>query len=553
MFNKVLDTLKNFDPFGWKKTKRESVFLTSNFDAQAFQEARESIPPLQEAWQKYDEGGQWEQGNPTQDLFYAMLKKSPVFDDDAKPGLSPLKSIIEQTMKLPEFDKLKKRSVGNPLCAGVGAAGLVDKAMELVPDEAQQAAKEAEQAQAKADEAEQREKQAQAMIDMLTEQFELPTDVGELNELGGKLEHKGDAAQQGKIDAIDETLTAYDDLAQAQADGAKAQAAVAQAVQAFDEAMADSQAEFQAGLNQAIAETSKEAQDKAEFITQFGLAAGYDPQDIDLEVIKAALAVYSNKTFDDFADMIGYATSVSSSVLRQTLHGRNDKVKTRNASLNPARMTQPEKLASWGVKGQAVKADWQNRAVSGRVRHNEYDKGRKEAEASKGDIVVIRDDSGSTSGSIHSLLVSVEWQLLKHCKTEDRKFTAIPFSGSGQFHEWTPPAMGEKNVQALTDHFQLHYAGGTEPFKPILHGFDVIERNSLKADMVIMTDAQFGRPSPEFLARLADLQAVVDIRIYAVVVGPMSDDYKIDWANETINIRNLADKNKIKSIFERTL
>jgi hypothetical protein len=340
MFNKVLDTLKNFDPFGWKKTKRESVFLTSNFDAQAFQEARESIPPLQEAWQKYDEGESWEQGNPTQDLFYAMLKKSPVFDDDAKPGLAPLKSIIEQAMQLPEFDKLKKRSVGNPLCAGVGAAGLVDKAMALVPDEAQQAAKEAEQAQAKADEAQERENQAQAMIDMLTEQFELPTDKADLEKLYEEMalsfDDNNTQERNDKTNAAGQALEAFESLEQAQADGVKGQADVAKAIQTFDESMAGSQAEFQAGLNQAIAETSKEAQDKAEFITQFGLAAGYDPQDIDLEVIKAALAVYSNKTFDDFADMIGYATSVSSSVLRQTLHGRNDKVKTRNASLNPA-------------------------------------------------------------------------------------------------------------------------------------------------------------------------------------------------------------------------
>ena len=122
-------------------------------------------------------------------------------------------------------------------------------------------------------------------------------------------------------------------------------------------------------------------------------------------------------------------------------------------------------------------------------------------------------------GAPHSLAVALEWALLEIARRDKREFYCIPFSGTGQFHVWQAPQVGQPDPAGLLAHLSHFYGGGTEPYSPITKALEVIEGNQLRADVLVITDAAFGDPPGEFTRKLAEVKQRQPLRIVSVVIG----------------------------------
>jgi uncharacterized protein with von Willebrand factor type A (vWA) domain len=193
---------------------------------------------------------------------------------------------------------------------------------------------------------------------------------------------------------------------------------------------------------------------------------------------------------------------------------------------------------------ETLHADWLKRALNGGIRHRKF--GGKEQQG-RGPLVLVRDESGSMEGNPHALAVALEWALLEIARRDKREFYCIPFSGTGQFHVWQAPKVGQPDPQGLLAHLAHFYGGGTEPYAPMLEAREAIEGHQLRADVLVFTDAAFGAPPDEFMRKPAEAKQRQPMRIVSVVIGDDTAQAET-FADRVIRVNDLlADREQLRS------
>jgi len=141
----------------------------------------------------------------------------------------------------------------------------------------------------------------------------------------------------------------------------------------------------------------------------------------------------------------------------------------------------------------------------------------------------------------------LEWALLEIARRDRRDFYSIPFSGSGQYQVWEAPKPGQPDPEGLLAHLGHFYNGGTEPYGPLVKALELIESGDLRADIFMITDADFAEPPDDFLNRLAQAKNNRPLRIVTVVVG--ADDAQAQtFADQVICVDDLArDRERLRS------
>jgi uncharacterized protein with von Willebrand factor type A (vWA) domain len=176
-----------------------------------------------------------------------------------------------------------------------------------------------------------------------------------------------------------------------------------------------------------------------------------------------------------------------------------------------------------------------------------------ESQAGKGPMFLVRDESGSMMGDRHSLAVAVEWALIEAARKEKREFYSVPFSGRGDYHLWQAPQKGQPDPKGLLDHLSHFYGGGTDPYPPIESALGKIEKQDLKADILLITDEYFDSPSPKFMKKVNDIKSRIGIKIVVVQIG-RDNGNSLPFADKTVNITKfLSDKEKLREAVAQVL
>lgn len=533
----------------WRE-ELESVFQGDLFDLEDWQKVCGVIDGLEDsnvaASQEYT-------GQPVQDAFLSLLKLAPQLNDPQAKKLVPLADILGRGMNLPEYKNLRENTIGQPYAAAFGAQHFIQTVLKNLPDDVKKNAREQAKQQDKADNANAQAEALQNLMSMLQEQAaqlqqradNLGLEAQEMNQLGDPEEADNLQEQADQAQAKADQLNNQAQQAQTAAQAAAAQAAQAEAnaqvaADAYEAATEANGSQIANVLNQAAAAASGEAQEANSLIKSFSLAAGGDPSHVDPETAKMAMEVMKrNPHLKNLAELIGWAKRMVKGEWRKSIKGSDKMTGYGPQELQPARMASFERMAMVS-SDPARKAGFVKRVVENSVTHQKFEGDEKQG---KGPMVIIRDESGSMSGHEHATAVALEWALMEIAKADKREFYSIPFSGTGQFNVWKAPAKGDNDSAGLMAHLSHFYGGGTEPYGPINRALDVIAKNDLKADILVLTDGSFSQPSQDFLTRIKEIEP----KIVTVTIGGWGDAVAKSFSNKTVNVTDLfTDKENLR-------
>jgi uncharacterized protein with von Willebrand factor type A (vWA) domain len=213
--------------------------------------------------------------------------------------------------------------------------------------------------------------------------------------------------------------------------------------------------------------------------------------------------------------------------------------------LRPSKMASFE-LARMVSPAPAIRQDWQRRAADNAVMHRQFE---GEKPQGRGDLVIVRDESGSMEGPEHATAIAVEWALLEIARRDKRGFVSVPFSGPGQSSVWRAPKNGKADVPGLLTHLSHFYGGGTEPYAPLAKALLQIGNSDLKADILLVTDGDFASPPADFLRMLAETKAKTPLKIVTVVIGGQSGSHKAkQFSDKVVFVKDLfTDREKLRA------
>jgi uncharacterized protein with von Willebrand factor type A (vWA) domain len=479
----------------------ESVFHADHFDLDDWLTAGQIIPTLE---RDNETAGQEFCGQPLQDGFFSLYKGAPSFSDPTDRKLAPLADLMKRGMQTPEWSKLRENTIGQQVASAIGAQHYFQQVLKNLPEEVKEAVRQISQAQNDANGLQLQAEQMQALADLM-------------RGIGNEAE-----ATQAEMQAAG--LTSRAELAQDVADSAMAD---------FEQAMAQNEAQITATLNNAAEVAQDHAEATQQMVNAFSVAAGGDPSHVDPSVAEAAMrAMRFNPQLRDLAEMLGWAKRMVRGEWRKATKGNKNMVGYAPEPLNPARMAASE-LMAMNSAIPAVRLDFTRRMVENAVIHKQFDGDEKQG---RGPLVLVRDESGSMSGQRHALAVALEWSLLEVARRDNRDFCSIPFSGEGQFKVWQAPAKGQADPKGLLAHLSHFFGGGTEPYGPINKALDLIEVQSLKADVLVITDGSFDQPAPDFLKRVN----AVDAKIVTITIGGWGDAVAGLFSHKCVKVNDLV-------------
>lgn len=505
----------------WRTQDLQSVIAgVDRWDLRGWQAAVTQFPRAQESNARW---GQTYGGDPVRDAFWGLLREQPEVATAVPAQLTPLADLFRRGMETPDWGRLHDTCKGDDLTSAVGAEQFVATYLANLPEAVREQAQAAAQAAQAAQIAQDAVEGYAALAQLLTEAGR-PTEAADYN------------AQ----------------AAQAQAAYEQAAAAALTAQEGYTQTAEQQGAQLAQAANQAAQHAKEEAQESAEWMRGFSVAAGGDPQSANPEVARAAMeALRRNPHLKRLANFLGWAKRTARAAWRKSPRARTEFTGYQAQELNPETMAPWETMAA--VAGTPImRLDWQRRAVDGGVVHRQFSGKQQEG---RGPLVIVRDESGSMSGEPHALAVALEWALLEIARRDRRDFYSIPFSGQGQFALWQAPAIGQPDPTSLLTHLAHFYGGGTEPYAPLHRALELLETGDLRADVLLITDEAFPSPPPAFLDRVQRIKARRPVRIVAVTIGAYAQGGAArDFADTVIALENLVkDKAAVGTALELVL
>lgn len=451
-------------------------------------------------------------GQPVQDSFFSLKSADPQPAEQTPRGLEPLAELLKRGMATPEWVQLHDAAIGDNVAAAIGASAFVEGVLRNLPSEVKEQVQKAQQRQQHADKLQQEAEELNQLIEMLGE---IGRDTSEL---------------EGKVQS-------YQDIANAHA--VDAEESIANALETMD----TYGPQIAAACNRAAGEASDKAQEVSAMVKAYSLAAGGDPQHIDPAMAASAMRVFSqNRNLKQLAEMLGWAKKVTRAEWRKAPKGSTTLTGYRIHDLQSAKMASSEYVAMVS-DNEAVALDFTRRAAEGAISHRHYSGDDK---SGRGELVIVRDESGSMSGASHSLAVAIEWSLLEIARRDKREFVSIPFSGYQQYHVWRAPKAGKGDAAGLEAHLGHFYGGGTEPYAPITQALDEIADNGLRADILIITDDEFGEPSADFMKRLQAERSKRALKVVCINIGG-SGRNAAKFSDKVVNVRSFLPGDELKA------
>ncbi len=472
-----------------------SVFRTGIFDAEDWRNISEKeIPKLQDlnrvAAQTYG-------GNPVQDLFLALYKRSPQLrsPENTEPDLLPLMKLFEIILASPGFQSLRETTQGDLILCGIAASNfgeIFDNLPEELKQKMSEAAREGENLHRK------------------------KRDFENLSEILGWIAERQPEKEQQIRQEIEKTA---DEIS-------ASEKMFEEIVRNIDHALGQQKTKGMielAAINAANA-AKEEVKATLNIARGFDLAAGGNPQRVDPESIRAVKELVAK--FPEFArikDYLGRLKPILNAQESKSPHGRSYMTGFFRRGLDFTSLASSE-LVRWASGNPALQTDFLIRLAQGELLHKKFE----QEPQGRGPIIICRDESGSMEGSKHALAVAIEWALAEACRREGRGFTSICFSGPGQMREWTMP--DHYDPEQLIAHLSVFYGEGTEPEQAIKRALDIAtEKQNQGPDILILTDGYHTPLSSDLLNRIRNAKTHLGLRIYVVVI---SDTGNVDTARD---------------------
>lgn len=426
-------------------------------------------------------------------------------------GEAVLHSLFHRAEALPEWKRLRLMVGMDPVAAAFGAAHFVTDLIDKLPPELRQPMEAAQQAQ----------DQMQNLQDRIDATQALASAGGSPS--GMSSDQLQDSIQQ----------------LEAQLQQAKSQAAVYE--QAALNALEATKARTNQSLAQAINNSAEDLSALQKAAGEFGVGwgiggSGGATREQVSGLFQLAEYLRSSPSVKLILECLGWAKSLVTRERRKSTRGRETFTHYRVQDLNLETLS-PDELVSMIAfdPSSPIYLDFLCRALDGDLLHAQFE---GEDHAGRGPIVFLRDESGSMHGARRATACALQLALMMDARREGRRFVSIPFSDVGQFQIYDP---GDKpDPQALMEHLDTTYGGGTEPYGALAAAIQLIRQDpSLReGDILAITDGNFGEPPAEFLRELEQARQQPGLKLVAVVIN--GNPGQADFADKVVLIGDIV-------------
>lgn len=419
------------------------------------------------------------------DLWAGLYKASPALRDDLPSSLALNRQLLEQAMRLPEWEDLRAATRLDEWSSALGTLSVGPKLLENVPDDAKKAFEEAAEAEKQArkwrEKAEAFAAAAQELMDAGREE-EASSMRQKSEEAQGKAERK--AAQ-----------------------AAKAASAAAEALDS---------PQVRKAVRQAVKSGLEEAGDCLEAASQlmpgWGTGAGAAQMVEREEKFKLAVRLRTAPKLREIARLTGRMTRIALAKRRTRVLQDPSEITDVEIGSDLGRVLPAElSLLSHSV----LRKDFLRRFAEGKLLQYRLD---GKAPEGRGPIVACLDSSGSMAGENEVWSKAVALALFQIAFREKRAFACVHFGNAEEIRSFEFPDPRQAKPNEIADMAAFFFGGGTDFEAPLRAAMDVMKKSAFKkGDIVFITDGACA-VSEEFCRELTDIKAEKGFSVFSVVM-----------------------------------
>lgn len=483
------------------------------------------------------------------DEFYSLVKARPVIKDpkQIRPSHAINARIMQEQMKLTEYESLRATSQGDPIGAGLASIAMEPHLEKLY------------------DQLEEERKMAEEMEKMMQEHQDLQDQAEDLDEMieeaMGQAQGDGKAAAKAQQQA--QNYQEQKELIE------EAQRRLEEQIQGKGEELdkkLDAQAsQIRQELNKGLREANEEADQQSALNTAWGLDRGTlqkMPAEQRLELANRM----KNEKFKRLAELIGPMMRMAWAAQARKINYVPEEIYDVEMGNNLTHMLPTEYTY---LHHPVLRMDWMRRFVDRQLFQYAL---RGNEKVAKGGIIFCEDGSGSMHGQPEIWAKAVGLALLHVAKSQKRPFTGIHFGSPGEVKtfkfdttesefksetEYDGHIQHLHGVNSVIDFAELFFGGGTDFVTPLSKALDQLRDEhmrygAVKGDIVFVTDGMCGVPDA-WLAEFKEEQARLGFRVFGIVIGGHRESEPL-WTiadGKVLEVKDLLSGNEISSIFEK--
>jgi uncharacterized protein with von Willebrand factor type A (vWA) domain len=473
------------------------------------------------------------------DEFFSLVKAVPVLKDPKtiRPSHMVNAAVMAEQMKLAEYESLRSTAVGDPIGTALAAIAM-EPQLEILYDKLKE-----------------EQKLADEMEQKMQEHEGLQEEQESVEEMMEKAQQEGDEQKAQNYQEQAELIQAAMDKLQEEIEGAGEQ---------LDEQLDGKAQQIRQGLNKALAEANKDADQQSALSTAWGLDRG-TLQRMDAKKRIELSKKMKNEKFQRLADLIGPMMRMAWAAQNRKVNYTPEEIYDVGIGNDLPHMLPSEYLY---LNHPVLKMDWMRRYTNHALLQYEL---RGSDKVAKGGIIFCEDGSGSMSGSNEVWAKAVGLALLHVAKMQKRPFTGIHFGGPGEIKtfEFTTTDKEFKShteyghtheeltgVESVIDFAEIFFGGGTDFVTPLSRALDQLRKEhekygAVKGDIVFVTDGACGVPD-KWLEEFKAEQARLGFRVFGIVIGGHSSSEPLNTIadGKVVEIKDLMSGGDIGHIFE---
>lgn len=460
------------------------------------------------------------------DLFLAAYKAGPALHD--RTAMDPTRlvnhQIVTSMLEAPEFEELRRESVGDPYVAAMAVLSMASK-LERLLDQAKQAQDAAGAAAAA--------RQAAAAAGQAVEQA-VEQATGQADDDGNIPAAAARAVQQ----AIGRATSAEQTAGQADQATADALAAIVPAIRA--------------AIRAAVDDAAEQAREEAALM----LAWGVDPGRLErmpFEQRRRLAERLRNNRLGAFTKLIGrFRHMAAAERARKVEHGHDELIGIEQSD-DLGRLI-PSELASLGVP--ALRGPFVVRMTERRLYTYQT---RGEDRVGQGAILAVVDCSGSMAKPSAGGMTREAWAkacalaLLDQARTAKRDFVGILFATASEIKVFRFPG-GQAAIEDVLDFAEFFWNGaGTNFETPLGLAVDLLEgeynqAGKQRGDLVFITDGECAVSEP-WMRDYQERKTRLGFRTFGMAMGREPGPVLEAVSDNVRGIRDLAEVAAVRDVF----
>ena len=468
------------------------------------------------------------------DTLFALFKASPHLKESSemRPSYIINHRVMDEMMKMKEYEGCRDLSIGDPIGAGLAAASM-EPHLEVLFDKLKEA-----------------QKMASNMEQMLQD----------MEDYADKIDELLDEARNAADNDVAQDYQSQANALQAQLEALKD--AMDNEQQNLNGELDANQSEIQAAIKSALNEM-QDAADAVGQMTAWGTNAGgfrkLSPE-ARLELSKKL----QTEKFKKMAELIGKMNSIAITEQTNRTEYASEEIYDLEQGSDLARVIPTEMLS---LNDDTLVLDWMHRYVENMLVQYSL---RGEDTVVKGGIILLEDGSSSMSGTREIWSKAIGLALLKIAVMQKRPFYAVNFAGPRQYIEFDFNTSKESlsmkktysgheqttdGIESIIDFAESAMHGGTDFVTPLSLAIDRLQheydtKGAVEADIVFLTDGECGVPD-SFLRDFKADQARLGFNIFGIAIqtNPKSEPLNTICDSKVIGLRELTDANDLRPLF----